>query len=716
MVDQGRRSAARARARDAGTLGVDDARARRAGAAVPRRSRTRSAATSDRAAAGSVQGSTNYLRQLDEVLDRAPASHPSRSAACRSAASSRCATPRRTRIGSRRWCSPRRRRPGWTPNRAAGALAGAPRRGCRRRRSSLGAADAGLAGSPQRVSDVAVARSASSPPRMLRACARADDPAAHGRAGSSLGAADDVAPIAPRIDAPTLVVTGEDPLDASCPPETRGSIAAHPRRRCRVLERTGHMASVTRPRPSPRWSATFVGAHSYHAPPASDHLADRRAAWKRCIDGRAGPPRARGRRSRIRTRSTAARCTPSVVYQARKALTRIGCAVAAVQLPRRRRQRGRVRPAAPASRRTSAPALDLHGGAISRACRCGPRLLVRILGRARSRRRRPARLGRSSASRRRSRRRCRDSYTVRATLDSTKPKFFVQGEADEVCPLEGMWQFYGTARTSRRNCRDRRRRSSLRRQDDRRSARPSRTCSADVSHDHEETQSSFQPSARPSARRRAAHCGTRGPTRWRRPPSPRRCARVPALDPAEVDDVILGCAMPEARAGPERRPHRQPARRRAGLGVGGHRQPVLLIRPAGDRPRRRADHGRLRRRRRRRRHRVDEPGADGRPQGRAQPGAGRHLPRRLPHDRAGRREPRPRSADQPRGAGRVRARQPPQGDRRDRRRALRRTRSSPSMPRSWTPRPRSGARRPRRAHATPTKARAATRRSRRSPS
>lgn len=34
-------------------------------------------------------------------------------------------------------------------------------------------------------------------------------------------------------------------------------------------------------------------------------------------------------------------------------------------------------------------------------------------------------------------------YTFPNTLESTKPKFFVQGEADEVCPLEGMWSFYG---------------------------------------------------------------------------------------------------------------------------------------------------------------------------------------------------------------------------------------------------------------------------------
>ena len=34
------------------------------------------------------------------------------------------------------------------------------------------------------------------------------------------------------------------------------------------------------------------------------------------------------------------------------------------------------------------------------------------------------------------------NYTFPNTLTSTKPKFFVQGEADEVCPLEGMWSFY----------------------------------------------------------------------------------------------------------------------------------------------------------------------------------------------------------------------------------------------------------------------------------
>jgi alpha/beta superfamily hydrolase len=35
------------------------------------------------------------------------------------------------------------------------------------------------------------------------------------------------------------------------------------------------------------------------------------------------------------------------------------------------------------------------------------------------------------------------AYDFPNTLASDKPKFFVQGEADEVCPLEAMWQFYG---------------------------------------------------------------------------------------------------------------------------------------------------------------------------------------------------------------------------------------------------------------------------------
>ena len=70
------------------------------------------------------------------------------------------------------------------------------------------------------------------------------------------------------------------------------------------------------------------------------------------------------------------------------------------------------------------------------------------------------------------------SYTFPNTLASTKPKFFVQGEADEVCPLEGMWAFYGTARGAEGAGRDRRAPITCSRARRRRSARRSKTCSA----------------------------------------------------------------------------------------------------------------------------------------------------------------------------------------------------------------------------------------------
>jgi alpha/beta superfamily hydrolase len=37
----------------------------------------------------------------------------------------------------------------------------------------------------------------------------------------------------------------------------------------------------------------------------------------------------------------------------------------------------------------------------------------------------------------------RDGYDFANTRASTKPKFFVQGEADDICPIEEMWKFYG---------------------------------------------------------------------------------------------------------------------------------------------------------------------------------------------------------------------------------------------------------------------------------
>ena len=67
-------------------------------------------------------------------------------------------------------------------------------------------------------------------------------------------------------------------------------------------------------------------------------------------------------------------------------------------------------------------------------------------------------------------------------------------------------------------------------------------------------------------------------------------ARAPGVDPDEIDDVIMGCAMPEAEQGLN---VARIASLRAGVPgerIRHDRQSFLLVRPAGHRVRRRADH------------------------------------------------------------------------------------------------------------------------------
>ena len=59
-------------------------------------------------------------------------------------------------------------------------------------------------------------------------------------------------------------------------------------------------------------------------------------------------------------------------------------------------------------------------------------------------------------------------------------------------------------------------------------------------------------------------------------------ARVPQVDPKEIEDVILGLRHARSRARDERGPHRVPARRTAGGELGDDHQPLLLLRTAGD--------------------------------------------------------------------------------------------------------------------------------------
>src|SRR5580658_9030389 len=79
-------------------------------------------------------------------------------------------------------------------------------------------------------------------------------------------------------------------------------------------------------------------------------------------------------------------------------------------------------------------------------------------------------------------------------------------------------------------------------------------------------------------------------------------ARVPNLDPSEIDDVVLGCATPEAEQGlnvarvASRRPTRHMLR--------DDHQPLLLLWPTGHRTRRQRNRSGLERSPRRRRYRI----------------------------------------------------------------------------------------------------------------
>ena len=88
--------------------------------------------------------------------------------------------------------------------------------------------------------------------------------------------------------------------------------------------------------------------------------------------------------------------------------------------------------------------------------------------------------------------------------------------------------------------------------------------------------------------------------------------RAPRFDPAEMDDVILGCAFPEGEQGLNMA---RTVALRAGLPYYGPRrddQPLLLFRLAIHCPRGLCDHDRADGSRHRRRRGIDEHGADDR--------------------------------------------------------------------------------------------------------
>jgi pimeloyl-ACP methyl ester carboxylesterase len=98
--------------------------------------------------------------------------------------------------------------------------------------------------------------------RMLWHVARAPMSAPRAATRVHLVLADDVEAIAPRVTAPTLIVTGDDGLDRLVPPEnTRLYRRYMTRTTVARLEGTGHMGTVTRAGTFAALVGDFVGAH-----------------------------------------------------------------------------------------------------------------------------------------------------------------------------------------------------------------------------------------------------------------------------------------------------------------------------------------------------------------------------------------------------------------------------------------------------------------------
>ena len=126
------------------------------------------------------------------------------------------------------------------------------------------------------------------------------------------------------------------------------------------------------------------------------------------------------------------------VYQGAKGLTRIGCAVLRFNFRGVGAAKARSTKARAKWRTFARPWISWRR--VSRRPAVGGRVLVRIVDRARDRRRDPrvsVLIGIAPPVN-------RDGYTWDRTLATEKPKFFVQGDLDELCPLKDMWAFYAS--------------------------------------------------------------------------------------------------------------------------------------------------------------------------------------------------------------------------------------------------------------------------------
>ena len=418
-----------------------------------------------------------------------------------------------------------------------------------------------------------------------------------------------------------------------------------------VLPGTGHVGIIARPYRFAEIAGPFIyGAHATDARRQPRGRPAGRRARPPCIlisrvppaDSKprstSAPTDRRSRRRGLRPSAsacTAARCTRRRCFRAPKASTRIGCAVLRFNF-RGVGGSGGTFDQGDGEMADFQAALDFMAVALSRRRRSG-RPGFRSDRGSRSKPDPTIRAcPRSSASRRRS---IATATRGRARSRPTKPKFLVQGDMDELCRIKDLWAFYAKLQGAEGDGRDRRRHASLRGQDEggRRGARGSaRRLRGLKWRDDRMTRAAVIVAAVRTAVGKAPN----GALRYTRPDElaavvlREALARVPARrSPPKIDDVIIGCAMPEAEQGLN---VARIASLRAGAAdqrVGGDGQSLLRVQPRSDRHGRRPHRDRRGRRRARRRHGIDEPRADGRQQDRAESASGRDLSGRVPRAR-----------------------------------------------------------------------------------
>ena len=307
-------------------------------------------------------------------------------------------------------------------------------------------------------------------------------------------------------------------------------------------EHRPHRAASTQPE---RFARRSSGRHSSHANQSHD------------LEGPGRPPRSAARRaggptptasappssSRIRCRQHGGTMHTKAVYQGAKGLSRIGCAVLRFNFRGVGRSDGDVRRAARAKRRTSRRRSTSWPRGIP-ACRSGRRASRSAPG-SRSRPARPTTACRAligiappvdqdrattfpNTQRARSRSSSFRAKRTRSARSKDMWQFYAQlPEPKELVVIDGADHLFDGKRTEVGEALE------------------------DLLEDFSMADACHRlrrPDAR-RARRRTARCAHAARRAGGDRRSRKRCGARPALDAAEIDDVILGCAMPEAEQG-----------------------------------------------------------------------------------------------------------------------------------------------------------------------